>query len=282
VRSRLKTALLTLVLAGSAAMAAAERATPALSLVVEEGRLFLAGKGARRLILHEQQSIPSTWGERVLTFPNGTRAFLPLLHQDRIAFRRRGRAPGELSLAAILKAWLERDAPWGGAKRAEELRLMHRRDRGVTGLITNAVPSGAGFLAVLSWRCLGPSGEPIVAQHLVRLTASPEPKLQALRRRDVPAGWEYGLSSTPVPRLFRSGGRLLLYEKPASPEFYSGTRSGPPSELVEITANGARVKRVAALPPARYPVGLLDGRWLVLAEPNQEARQQLWGATISA
>jgi hypothetical protein len=107
---------------------------------------------------------------------------------------------------------------------------------------------------------------------------SVQPRLEPLRSLDVPRDWEYGLSHEPVPRVFRWAGKLLLYTKPAETRYAETDpkRIPPPAELMEIDENGKDLQMVARLPARRYPLGLLDGRLLILGEPYGAEPTPLW------
>lgn len=247
---------------------------PTLSLQREGGDLYLAQGRARLKLLRGGQWLRSEWGSLDHTLPGDRQVLLVPDKGARIL--ERGKVVATLSLRDTLEKWLPEDAVWGGPSEANQVRYMHGSAGGVGWLLANGVVAGESVLAVLSWRALGPSGEPILAQHLVRITAGPDPAIEMVRRLDVPSGWLYGLSWYPVLRLFRYGSRLLLYTKPAPGPEFGGPAPPTAAELVEISPAGKTVRVVACLPSRRYPLGLLGERWLVLGEPDEKAARPLW------
>lgn len=244
-----------------------------LSIKKEDGRVYLVKKDARLLMLDHGQWMPI---KRLVHLPDDYLVALPKREASApdVVVSKDGKLVGKISLRETLDKWLKDDNRWGGHKNANDIRYMHKDGGGILGFITNTIPLGQSVIALLSWYANGPSSQPVKAQHIIRIRVQPKPAIEPLRQLlDIPYDWN---SFDPVPRLFLFGKRLLLYTKPGEAEMWSHGKKLPPSELLEITPEGKTVRVYAKLPPRRYPIGLLDQRWLILGEPNNEVAQPLW------
>jgi hypothetical protein len=163
---------------------------------------------------------------------------------------------------------LRDNQPWGKIV-AEDMR---EGAPGHSAFITNMVPWGGSVLALLTWRDDYLSDRPILAQRLVRIRVDLKPMAETVRPLEIPGS----LAPTywyDVLRLFRFQNRLLLYAMPGEVE---GALKAAGAELAEITPDGKIGGLFARLPAGYYPVGLVNGRWLILVNPDNREARPLW------
>jgi hypothetical protein len=193
-----------------------------------------------------------------------------------------GKVVAKADMKALEDRWLDDESIWGDHKIANEMRYMHRSAGGLSPFLTNFISQGDSVLAVLSWRANGPSIMPIIAQHLVRIRIRPNLSVEPIRLLDYDvqskSSWPLGvgvLGSTwlATPRLFRFQGKLLLHTKPGRAWDERGGQ--PPAEMVTIAESGKLGRAITKLPAQYYPVGLVNGRWLLLGWPNEKASEPL-------
>lgn len=152
----------------------------------------------------------------------------------------------KFDLRAALIEWLKDDAKWGGHAQANELRYMDASGGGIGSSLTQFVAQTPTVgLGIVGLRFLGPSGEPVGAQALVRLDVTG--RLDFLRSL-TPSGNPAMYNRAPTLRIYRSrAGQTLLHE----------------GQLWTLDATGTIGKAVGKIPEGT-PVGLSDGRYLIV------------------
>lgn len=262
-----------------AALTSVGQAATRLRIETQDGRTYLVAPNRERLLLlqngHRLDTPPAP---EVVILPGGY--VVSLAKAGVIAVSKTGKPVGDISLGDIRDRLLANDSFWSGHEEAaKDLRYMNKQGGGVTLVIRNMVPSGDSALALASWREDGPTNEPIVAEHLVRVQVKPTSDIQFVRRLDLAQGM--GGTWLTVPRLFQSKTRLFLYTKVGSNAYYDLERAGkiaPDAEpngssmLEQIAADGRTIGNFMELPPLRFPIHLLDARWLVLGAWQGETR----------
>jgi hypothetical protein len=186
-----------------------------------------------------------------------------------VVVRRRGRIVGQVSLPESMADWLKQDHLWGGHKAANDLTYRLRLTNPGGDALSDLTPYGGEAFAIVTWRS-GGSGAPALAQYLVRLRLKPTATLEPLRRLTPIAGL---YQSTTPRRLFASGKRLLLYVRP-DPGLARGR--APADRLEQIDRDGQPLSLRAEAPAGLEPVGLVEGRWIVLRASSGSARTALW------
>ncbi|MEZ0324546.1 MAG: hypothetical protein ACAH95_01450 [Fimbriimonas sp.] len=233
-----------------------ERNGGELTLIAGRERIALSGPQSSRLQLMNGQEL------RLRVLPD--------MHHELQLVRRR-KVSGTLDIQMLLEEWLKKDALWGPAKAANDLRYFHKGAGGLRGELTDFLTLGRdGALAILNLRHLGPSGQPIRRQVQVRIGTRPALSIQFLRLL-VDRAAEYGEVSI---RQFQIGSRRYLLDR----ELYALKGQGLGSSImpvslqlsaVAVTPNGCVVlrksmeRRIVALDARRRKAIALPEGWFV-------------------
>lgn len=236
---------------------------PSLSLQQDGTKVYLVTKNARLLLADGNEWMTNPFNQqRDVSLRGGYTVSLPTGNETHIVVRKGNEIEGKISLIEAKKRWLADDAVWGGHAQANRMRYMWGQGAPVQALLSDAVAVGDSLLAVFSWKDLPGSGQPIKAQHLVRILVTPQPAIEIVQNLNGPEWEDRELS----PRLFQAGGRLLLLTGLSNDAFHYN--SPPPRNLVEIAPDGKELRKVATFPSALVPAGLLDAHWLILMDSN--------------
>lgn len=192
---------------------------------------------------------------------------LPLYDADyrNVVFLRSGRAYCAISLDRLKDKFLRdknlpggrdnikflREENWpGGHGKANNIR--DSKSPGLILHITNARPAGKNALALMLWSLPYQTGDPVVREDLVQIRTGPMPSVELVRNLyNVFPGNVLVYADCPLPRIFKMGDRLILYNLP---------------DLEEIDQEGTKIKTLAVIPDGLVPIGLLDSQWLILTE----------------
>ncbi|MCC6446766.1 MAG: hypothetical protein IT210_25355 [Armatimonadetes bacterium] len=212
-----------------------------VSVLRQAGKVYLA-RGSQRLPMAEggqwvrPDSIPKRYHLSGYTVELPVQVpYLLLTRNSEIRITRSGKAAGVSDMRRLLERWLQDDHLWGGHPFANQMRYYNSRGRGLSGYVSDFMPTGCSAMAVISWFSMDASFQPIVAQHLARFSLRPRPELVVLTL----------LSETPTPCRFRHRSRLLLFAR--------GDSGGNP--LWEIAPDGKKrgylpISRQRTIPPA--------------------------------
>lgn len=251
------------------ATASAANGAEKLSIQRRGKNVFLRHGPDRLLLLQGYETLGSVWGPRGVSVSGGYWLSLPAPNERDawVRLSRNGKALGGLSLSDAM-VQLDAREEWGLADVSGGYDIS----------LTCATTSGNGILAILTLNASGPSSRPVFAQCMIRFTVQPNLEMELLRTLDVPEGWHQSLSAPPFPRLFRFAEHLMLYTDAASPRATGrfdpkvAPRAG---KLLEIDREGKTIRTLAVLPPRRYPIGVLNNRWLLLGEPDEHLTRPL-------
>lgn len=175
-----------------------------------------------------------------------------------------GKPVAVLALDRYADRWLDDDKLWFSHADANQMRYMHRSAGGLSLFLGNIIPQGKSALAILSWRANGPSVQPVIAQHLVRISVTPKPSIELIKRLDVPGsdvGFHIWYS---VPRMITYDRKLLLYSTDTSRQ----SDKRPQGVLMELNADGNLVCVFARLSIGYFPIGVVNARYLLLGNPE--------------
>lgn len=266
--------LAVLTLAPAAAMLPA---AAALRLEQSEGKTYLV-QGTQRLLLID----PAVWPWRTrpeeVRLPDGSRVAV-VKNGSQLTISAPDGTARTVEAVPLLEQWPQNDEMWGGHKAANDLRYLLRAGPLTTDAFSDLTAVGPAVLAVLNWHGSG-SGEPIVAQYLVRVDPV-QATVKPVRQLDVPpsSGETYGYSHPPLPRLLKWRERLLLYSQPREYSPYAPT-PGLLSTLSRVDVNGNVLGVQARFPAHLLPAGLLDQQWLILTSGQSGSEQSLWALDL--
>jgi hypothetical protein len=234
-------------------------ATKSLKLIRNGSDLVLLAGGDRLPL--PSQWLPSSYGPRTVLLAGNDR-----LHLDpapshpsgyvRILLERNGQPAGSFTTQTLLESWLQNDEIWGGHQRANQVRYMDSGGGGgISGRFVNVTVAGDVAYVLINWHFMGPSFEPIGAQHLIRIRSRPELMIEPLRLLGETYPTFGGISAFAFPLLFKFHGGPIIFESDG---------------LHSLNLDGSSGRLVAASPKGFNPIGLVDGRWLLIGRSDDQ------------
>ena len=181
-----------------------------------------------------------------------------------LAVSSKGKPVVTLPLDEYTDRWIDDDKLWLSHADANQMRYMHRSAGGLSSFLGNIISRGKSALAILSWCANGPSIRPVIAQHLVRISVTPKPSIELLRRLEVPGSDAGFYTWYSAPRMITYSRKLLLYTTDAHKQ--PGKR--PQSALLELNADGTDGRLFANLSTGYFPIGVVNTRYLILGNPE--------------
>lgn len=186
-----------------------------------------------------------------VTVHDGYRVRLPLMDksagkENPIVVLRNGRLVGEIEIYPLLLEWLSDDDFWGGSSFGARYSEFVG---GMPWFFTDARRIGKSVWAILRFYNAGASshGQSLSLEFTVSIDVEPEPKLHLLRRLKG-AG---GVAIRPSLRTFEVGGVRFLHDPPG---------------VFALDAAGRAIRLVASVPEPAEVAGVIDRRWLLLAD----------------
>lgn len=179
----------------------------------------------------------------------------------------KGKPVATLALNKYTDEWLDNDKLWLNHTDANQMRYMHRSGGGLSLFLGNLIPQGRSALAVLSWRANGPSSQPVIAQHLVRIHVTPKPYIELLRQLDVPGRDFHTWYAT--PRLIQFSRKLFLYQRDIK------ENEQPQNMLFELDADCKTIRSYAKFSIQYDFIGVLNSKYLILGNSQRKDSHRL-------